>query len=68
MFSVVVLFALEPWIIGMGIQNLHILCALIAFVIHLLPIVMLIWGKKFRVKSAQAYQIMATRQPLHRDF
>jgi hypothetical protein len=65
-FSVVVLFALTPWINGMGIQNLHILVAVLCFVILLLPVPLLIWGKKARIATARRYNKMASQQPTHR--
>ncbi|PNY29218.1 MFS-type transporter [Tolypocladium capitatum] len=65
--SVVVLFALTPWIDGMGLLNMHIIVAVLCFVILLIPVPLLIWGKKARVASARAYSAMARRQPTHRD-
>lgn len=65
-FSVVVLFALTPWITAMGIQNLHILISVICFVVMLLPIPLLVWGKKARVATAESYRKMALRQLSHR--
>jgi hypothetical protein len=41
-FSVIVLFVLTPWVEGMGMHDLHILVAVIAFVILLIPIPLLI--------------------------
>jgi hypothetical protein len=64
--SVIVLFTLTPWITGMGIQNLHILIAVICFVSLLLPVPLLMWGKKARVATAGSYKKMALRQLSHR--
>jgi hypothetical protein len=64
--SVVVLFSLTPWINGMGIQNVHILIAFIIFGVLLIPIPLLIWGKKARMATAVRYREMAIRQPSHR--
>ncbi|EAT77026.2 hypothetical protein SNOG_15651 [Parastagonospora nodorum SN15] len=64
--SVVVLFSLTPWTNGMGIQNVHILVAFIIFAVLLLPIPLLIWGKKARMATAVRYREMAMRQPSHR--
>ncbi|KID83526.1 Major facilitator superfamily transporter [Metarhizium guizhouense ARSEF 977] len=66
-FSVVVLFALTPWISGMGLRNVHILVSMLCFAILLIPVILLIWGKKFRAASAKAYMSYARRQPTHRD-
>ncbi|KAJ5526720.1 hypothetical protein N7513_010879 [Penicillium frequentans] len=64
--SVVVLFVLTPWVNGMGMQNLHILCAFVGFGIYLIPIPLLIWGKKARVYTAASYKKMAEKQVTHR--
>lgn len=66
MFSVVVLFALTPWIADMGVQNVHILTAVVCFVVLLIPIPLLLWGKKVRIATAKRYERMARRQPAHR--
>ena len=65
--SVVVLFALTPWIEGMGLRDLHILISVLAFVILLIPVPLIIWGKKARISSAKAYKKMALKQHTHRD-
>ncbi|PWY96567.1 sugar transporter [Aspergillus sclerotioniger CBS 115572] len=64
--SVVVLFALTPWVDGMGLRNLHILLAVLAFCIYSLPIALLIWGKKARAATASTYREMAASQVDHR--
>ncbi|KAJ5806860.1 hypothetical protein N7474_010452 [Penicillium riverlandense] len=64
--SVIVLFVLTPWVDGMGIQNLHILCAVVAFVVYLIPVPLLIWGKKARIASAPMYKKMAATHVNHR--
>lgn len=64
--SLIVLFVLTPWVDGMGMQNLHILVAVLAFVIYMLPVPLLVWGKKARVATATRYKKMATRQLCHR--
>ncbi|CAG7939422.1 unnamed protein product [Penicillium nalgiovense] len=65
-FSVIVLFALTPWVNGMGIRNLHILLAIIAFLTLLIPIPLLLWGKKARIATAPSYRKMAANQLSHR--
>ena len=65
--SVVVLFALGPWISGMGLRDLHILIAVLCFVILLIPVPLIIWGKKARIASAKAYEKIALKQPTHRS-
>jgi hypothetical protein len=67
-FSVIVLFTITPWIIGMGVQNMHILTACIAFAILMIPAALLVWGKQARIWTAARYERMARRQPTHRSF
>ena len=66
-FSVVVLFALTPWIAGMGLRNVHILVGVLCFAIMLIPVPLLLWGKKARGATAKRYLNMARQQPTHRD-
>lgn len=65
--SVVVLFALTPWVSAMGLRDLHILIGVLSFVILLLPMALLVWGKKARIATARSYMEMARRQPTRRD-
>lgn len=64
--AVLVLFTITPWIEGMGLRNVHILASMLCFAIMLLPIPLLIWGKKARAWRADAYRSMALKQPTHR--
>lgn len=64
--SLIVLFVLTPWVDGMGLRDTHIICAVIAFVIYLMPIPLLKWGKKARKATAASYMKMAERQFTHR--
>lgn len=60
--AVIVLFTLTPWVNGMGMQNLHILIAVVAFFIYSIPIPLLIWGKRARIVTASTYRRMAENQ------
>ncbi|GAQ39300.1 sugar transporter [Aspergillus niger] len=60
--AVIVLFTLTPWVNGMGMQNLHILIAVVAFFIYSIPIPLLIWGKRARIATASTYRRMAENQ------
>lgn len=60
--SLIVLFVLTPWVNGIGLQNTHIICAVIAFVVYLLPIPLLVWGKAGRRATAKRYRKMAEKQ------
>lgn len=64
--SVIVLFTITPWLNGMGVQNLHILTACLAFAILMLPVLFLAKGKAFRRRTAERYRQFAHRQPTHR--
>lgn len=64
--AVVVMFALNPWLDGMGLQNTFILLSVVCLLITLLPVPFFIWGKKARASTSQAYQLYAERQPFRR--
>ena len=66
LFSVLILFTLTPWTASMGIQNVAIITAAFCFAILLLPMPLLVWGKKMRIATAKRYHRMAMRQPAHR--
>ncbi|KAH7401124.1 major facilitator superfamily domain-containing protein [Phaeosphaeria sp. MPI-PUGE-AT-0046c] len=65
-FSVSALAALTAWVDGMGVQNVHIIMAGACFAVLLLPVPLLIWGKKARISTAERYRRMALREPAHR--
>ncbi|KAH6962448.1 major facilitator superfamily domain-containing protein [Ilyonectria sp. MPI-CAGE-AT-0026] len=67
LFAVIVLFGLGPWIEGMGLRNFFILLSAVAFAILLIPVLLLIWGKKIRSRTAEVYRHYASRQPMRRD-
>jgi hypothetical protein len=52
----------------MGVQNVFILTAVVCFVVLLIPVPLLIWGKKARIATAKRYRQMAMRQPVQRTF
>lgn len=66
-FSVIILFTLTPWTTAMGIQNVSIITAAFNLIVLLLPIPLIIWGKKFRISTAKRYEAMARRQPAFRS-
>lgn len=66
-FSVIILFTLSPWTKAMGIQNVALITAAFCFLVLLMPIPLIIWGKRMRVYTAKKYQQMAMRQPAHRS-
>lgn len=61
--SMIIKFAFTPWIRGMGIQNTFVLAAMVALVTLLMPIPLMVWGKRARVRTARKYRRYALRQP-----
>ncbi|KIW43301.1 uncharacterized protein PV06_04415 [Exophiala oligosperma] len=55
-FSVVVLFSLVPWIKGMGLQNMFILCVVLSLVLGTIPVFLIFWGKDARRFTADRYR------------
>ncbi|KAJ5611165.1 MFS general substrate transporter [Penicillium lagena] len=62
MFATIVIFALDPWIQGMGLQNTFILIGCLAFLVNLLCIPMIWFGKRWRIACRGRYEKMAARQ------
>ncbi|BCS23599.1 uncharacterized protein APUU_40043S [Aspergillus puulaauensis] len=65
--SVLIMFVYTPWITAMGIQNTFIVAGLISLAMAIMPIGLLIWGKRAREHTAAEYRRYALRQPLHRS-
>lgn len=64
--SVIIMFSLNPWIQGMGTQNTFILVAMLALAVGLIPVPLLLWGKKSRASTEDSYNFYAKRQPFRR--
>ncbi|KIY02982.1 uncharacterized protein Z520_01447 [Fonsecaea multimorphosa CBS 102226] len=64
--SLVIMFSLSPWRSALGLQNLFVSLAMIALAIFLVPIPLMIWGKKARVKTAERYRNLSNRQSSRR--
>ncbi len=64
--AVVVSFCLSPWLDGMGLQNMFILIGCVAFALLMIPVPLLIWGKKARVMTIQRYAHHSRKQPARR--
>ncbi|EGX97246.1 Major facilitator superfamily transporter [Cordyceps militaris CM01] len=60
--SIGILFGLTPWIEKSGVRNVNIVIFCFCFAVLLLPIVLLIWGKRARAASAASYKKLAERQ------
>lgn len=61
-FSVVIMFSGTPWIQNLGIRNGFILAAAISFVLLMVPVPILIWGKSGRKHTAARYRKFSGRQ------
>lgn len=61
-----IVFAVSPWISGMGMYNTFILLGCIALLVMLLCVPMIIWGKKLRVLCKDRYVAYAKVQPARR--
>ncbi|KAI1612551.1 putative MFS transporter [Exophiala viscosa] len=55
-------YGITPWIENLGYQNCFISAAFVGLVTCLAFVVMLVWGKKFRVRSTRAYWELAERE------
>lgn len=51
----------------MGIRNTYILMSVLGYVILNLPIAFLIWGKKWRIRSAKHYLYYSAKQLTTRE-
>lgn len=61
------MFVYTPWITAMGIQNTFILAGMISLAMTIMPIGLLIWGKRIRGYTAAEYRRFALLQPLCRS-
>jgi uncharacterized membrane protein len=64
--AMVIRFSFTDWVYGMGIQNTFILIGVIALVTAILPALLMIYGKRARVKTASKYKHFASRQQVAR--
>ena len=58
----ILVFALDPWIHAMGIQNVIVIITVLGTVVLAFVFVFIYWGKKMRVRSAGRYRFYAERQ------
>lgn len=56
LFPTILVFALSPWIAGVGLANVFIILTVMVVVILLGNIIFIIWGKRFRTRSADKYR------------
>lgn len=61
-FATVIVFALAPWIAGLGLHGCFTSVGCLALALNLTTLPMIIWGKKFRIMCAERYAKMAERQ------
>ncbi|KAM3469231.1 hypothetical protein MY5147_007194 [Beauveria neobassiana] len=67
LLTVGILFALTPWLDGMGIRDTHILISVLTVLILVGPLGLIIWGRRARISTATSYKRMAMRQPTRRN-
>lgn len=67
-FAAIIRFAFTDWIGGMGIQNTFILIGMIALALAILPVLLIFFGKRARVRTAEKYRRYARRQQAQRHF
>ncbi|KAK4550296.1 hypothetical protein LTR36_003263 [Oleoguttula mirabilis] len=63
--ATMVVFALTPWINSMGLYNMFICAACLAWAMYSLTIPMLIWGRTWRVQTAARYRRHLLRSGNH---
>ena len=54
-------FALTPWMDGMGVKWMFILLGILAVVFALMAVPYIIWGKRWRAKSAARFDYYRLR-------
>jgi len=61
-FATIIVFALAPWIAGLGLHGCFTSVGCLALALNLTTVLMIIWGKTFRIMCADRYAKMAKRQ------
>ncbi|KAI5297449.1 hypothetical protein KEM55_004678 [Ascosphaera atra] len=56
-FSIALVFAIDPWLAAQGLQNMFIVIGVWAFVVCMLHVPLLVWGRKFRSMTARRYYV-----------
>ncbi|KAI1611906.1 synaptic vesicle transporter [Exophiala viscosa] len=60
--ATIFVFAISPWIDGIGVQNVFIMCGVLMTVIVGSVFIFIFFGKRLRVKAARKYRYFAERQ------
>lgn len=60
--STALVFAISPWMDGMGVYNMFVLLSVIAAAVALTCIPIIIWGRSFRIRYAEKYRALAALQ------
>jgi hypothetical protein len=61
-FSIALIFAIVPWMNSQGLTQMFVVDGIWCYVIAALYIPFLIWGKKFRRRTAARYRKFSTRK------
>ncbi|KAJ5368092.1 major facilitator superfamily domain-containing protein [Penicillium cataractarum] len=65
-FSIAIFFALVPWMDAQGLQNMSIVMGVWATVVAFLHVPLIVWGKRFRKRTAAKYQKMVEKRTTDR--
>lgn len=63
LFPTIFVFALTPWLIADGLQNVMIILTVIVVFLLSGNLALIKWGKQLRARSAKKYFEFADRQP-----
>lgn len=65
--AVIMLFIYTPWVDALGPQHTYLIVAFLCLLFLLLiPIALLVWGKKLRSSTAEKYRYFSGRQVTYR--
>ena len=60
--STALVFALSPWMAGMGVYNMFVLLGCLAIAVALTCVPLMIWGRKWRKNLAPKYEYYTAKQ------
>lgn len=60
--STALVFAVTPWMEGMGVYNMFVLLGCLSIAVALTCVPLMIWGRSWRARLAQRYEHFAAKQ------
>lgn len=60
--STALVFAVTPWMEGMGVYNMFVLLGCLGVGVALTCVPLIIWGRKWRANLAPKYEYFAAKQ------